>query len=108
MESVEQFVPNLLRCYKFQKYGHHEDACSGQKVCGKCGRKDPDHHINKCEFPNKCASCGGDHLVYARSCESWRREKEILSIKCKNDIPYHVAWKMVVESNTITYSQAVQ
>ena len=77
-------------------------------MCRKCGKKNPDHHMNECEFPNKCANCGGDHPVYARSYESWRREKKILSIKYKNNIPYYEAQKMLVESNTTTYSQAVQ
>ena len=108
MERVEQFVPNPMRCYKCQKYGHHEDACRGREVCRKCGKKDPDHHMNECEFPNKCTNYGSDHPVYTRSCKSWRREKEILTMKYKNNIPYYEAWKMVVESNTITYSQAVQ
>ena len=27
MERVEQYIPNPLRCYKYQKYGHHEDIC---------------------------------------------------------------------------------
>ena len=108
MERVEQFVPNPLRCYKCQKYRHHEDAFRGREVCEKCDQKDPDHHMNECEFPNKCANCGGDHTVFTRSCESWRREKEILSIKYKNNIPYYEACKMGVVSNTTTYSQAVQ
>ena len=60
------------------------------------------------EFPNKCTNCGGHHPVYARSCNIWRREKEILAVKYKNNIPYHEAQKRVVGSNTYTYSQAVQ
>ena len=77
IESVERFVPNPLRCYICKKYGHHEDACRGKEVSGKCCQKDSDHHMNECEFPNKCTNCGGDHPVYARSRESWRIEKEI-------------------------------
>ena len=46
MEKVEQFVPNPLRCYRCQKYGHHEDSCRGYEVCEKCGQRDPDHHMN--------------------------------------------------------------
>ena len=64
--------------------------------------------MNECEFPNKCAICGSDHPVCARSFESWIREKEALSVKYKNNIPYYEALKMVVESNTTTYTQAVQ
>ena len=47
MERVKQFVPYPLRSYKFQKYRHHEDACRGREVCGKCGQKDPVHHMNE-------------------------------------------------------------
>ena len=95
MEKVEQFVPNPLRCYRCQKYGHHEDSCRGRKVCGKCGQRDPGHHMNECEFPYKCTNCGGDHPVYARSCHIWRREKEILAVKYKNNIPYYETQKNV-------------
>ena len=64
--------------------------------------------MNECEFPNKGANCGGNYPVYTRSSKIWRREREILLIKYKNNILYYEAWKMVVESNTTTYSQAVQ
>ena len=37
MEMVEQYIPNPLRCYKCQKYGHHECNCRGREVCMKCG-----------------------------------------------------------------------
>ena len=108
MEKVEQFVLNPLSCYRFQKYGHHKDSCRGWEVCGKYGQRDPGHHMNECEFPYKCTNCGGAHPVYARSCDIWRREKKILAVKYKNNIPYHEARKRVVGSNTYTYSQAVQ
>ena len=48
------------------------------------------------------------HPVHARSCESWKLEKEILGIKHKNNIPFNEARKMIVGSKTTTYSQAVQ
>ena len=104
MERVEQYIPNPLQCYKCQKYGHHEDNCRGCEVCGKCGQQNPDHHINDCQFPCKCANCSGDHLVYARSCESWRQDKEVLTVKHQNNIPCYVACKLVVGSKTTTYS----
>ena len=108
MERVEQFIPNPLRCDNCQKYGHHKDNCRGRKVCGKCAQQDPDHHIDNCNNPYKCANYGGDHPVYARSYGSWKLEKEILGIKHKNNIPFKEAQKMIVGSKTTTYSQAVQ
>ena len=77
-------------------------------MCSKCGQQNPDYHINDCQFPYKCANSGGNHLVYARSCESYRQEKAVLKIKHQNNIPYYEARKLVVSSKTTTYSQAVQ
>ena len=51
MEKVGQYIPNPLRCYKCQKYGHDEDNCGGREVCGKCGQQNPDYRINDCQFP---------------------------------------------------------
>ena len=46
--------------------------------------------------------------VYSRSCESWRLEKEILKVKNQNNIPFHEARKIVVDSMAATYAQADQ
>ena len=108
MERVEQYILNPLRCYKCQKYDHHEDNRRGCEVCGKCGQQNPDHHINDCHFICKCTNCNGDHPVNARSCESWRQEKKVLTVKHQNKIPYYEARKLVVGSKTTTYSLAVQ
>ena len=77
-------------------------------MCGKRGQQIPDHHINDCQFPYKCANCGRDHPVYARSCESWRQKKEVLTIKHQNNIPYYEVHKLVVGYKTSIYFQAVQ
>lgn len=36
IEKVELFIPNPLRCQKFER---HEDVCYNQLVCGKCTKK---------------------------------------------------------------------
>ena len=46
--------------------------------------------------------------MYARSCESWRQEKELSTIKHQDNIPYYEAHKLVVGSKSTTYSQTVQ
>ena len=46
--------------------------------------------------------------MYARSCESWRQEKGILTVKHQNNIPYYKACKLVAGSKTTAYSQAAQ
>ena len=101
MERVEQFIRNPLRCYNCQKYGHHEDSCRGRQLCGRCAQQDPDHHIDNSNNPyvsklrrRSCKEYDSEplpnyafkkqshrgHKSYARSCESWKLEKEILGI----------------------------
>ena len=77
-------------------------------MCGKCGQQNHDDHIYESHFPCKCANCGSNHPVYARSCESWRQDNEILTVKHQNYIPYSEAHKLIVGSKTTIYSQAVQ
>ena len=108
IKRVEQYIHNPLRCYKCQKYDHHENNCRGCEMCGKCGQQNPDQRINDCQFPCKCGICGGDHPVYARSCESWSQEKELLTVKHQNNIPYNETCKLVIGSKTTTYSRGVQ
>ena len=78
------------------------------KRAGNVVNKILDHDINDYQFPCKYANCGGDHPVYARTCESWRQEKEVLTVKHPNNVPYYEVRKLVVGSKTTTYSQAVQ
>ena len=108
VEMVEQFIPNPLRCYKCQKYGHHQDKCNRKSVCGKCGQKDPDHSIEECKNTHRCANCGGDHTVYSKTCKKWKREREILSIKYTKNLSFLEAQKIAdATSREKTYSQAV-
>lgn len=109
IKRVEQFIPNPLRCYKCQRYGHHEEKCSNQAVCGRCGEGDPHHTTDQCREVCKCANCGGDHPVYARVCEKWKKEKEILTLKHTKNISFLEARKIIEASRKEkTYSQVVK
>ena len=35
--NVEVYIPNPLRCYHCQVFGHHQDNCMKKTVCGNCG-----------------------------------------------------------------------
>ena len=37
---VSQFIPNPVRCYKCQKFGHTKFNCRKNDVCNQCGQKD--------------------------------------------------------------------
>lgn len=66
INKVEQSIPNPLRCYKSQKFGHHEDVWRGVHICKRCGGRSPDHNQNKCSKNHNCAKCKQDHPTYAQ------------------------------------------
>ena len=54
------------------------------------------------------ANCGGNQLVYAKTCKKWKREKKILSVKYTRNISFLEAQRIVNATNRDkTHSQAV-
>ncbi|XP_055931845.1 uncharacterized protein LOC129962131 [Argiope bruennichi] len=44
---VRPYIPNPLRCFKCQRYGHSQQACRSKMImCAKCA--EPGHEINNC------------------------------------------------------------
>ena len=77
---VELYIPNPLRCFNCQRFGHHESNCSEDpgSVCERCGKGNHDHHTSQCKNPIKCVNCGKDHMPKSNLCEIWKKEKEII------------------------------
>ena len=95
--NVEVYIPNSLRCYNCQVFGHHEDNCLKKPVCGNCGGEKYCSDVCNCNETAKCANCNGNHPVSSRNCPSWKKEKEILSVKYKRSITFYEARKIVEE-----------
>ena len=92
---VEQYVLAPLRYFKCKKYGHHKEVCSGQEICAKCDEKDPDPLEKDCLKEIRCSNCWQDHPVYSRSCDIYKKEKEILGVKHKRNITFLEERKIV-------------
>ena len=68
---VSQFIPNPMRCYKCQKFGHTKFHCQRKEVCPKCGKED--HlDINECPNQAKCVNCEGGHTANDKTCPKWK------------------------------------
>lgn len=89
--DVRAYIPNPLRCFRCNRFGHAAGACRGSPCCARCGL--PEHETKDCKASYKCVNCSGDHPAYSRSCPRWKLEKEILHIKVTQNLTFPEARK---------------
>ena len=90
---VDLFIPNPLRCFKCQRYGHGRDSCKNLPACFRCGQQG--HDSTDCQKAAKCANCQGDHVAASKDCPVWKKEKEIQKVKTENRLGYPEARRLV-------------
>ena len=58
------YIPNPLRSFNCQRFGHHENGCPvpDGSVCEKCGMGDFDHPTRACKNQAKCVNCNKSHF----------------------------------------------
>ena len=96
--KVQVYIPNPLRCFGCQRFGHHETKCrSDIHRCKKCGEDEHFHNESNCPNPPKCVNCNGPHEVTSKECPVWLKEKEILKVKYTQNLSFPEARKIVNE-----------
>ncbi|XP_055924761.1 uncharacterized protein LOC129956833 [Argiope bruennichi] len=106
---VRLYIPNPLRCFQCQRFGHSKVNCRGSLTCARCAEKG--HDSQECSAQEKCVNCKGDHPSFSRSCPSWQLEKQVITIKIKEDLSYPEARRRVQVQTPIpgkSYASAVQ
>lgn len=71
--EVRPYVPEPLRCYKCQRYGHHQSTCTYKPRCAICSYA---HQTADCMaklkrgevVPAKCINCQKKHHAWNPSC----------------------------------------
>ena len=106
--KVDVYIPNPLRCYQCQVFGHHENKCGRQAICVNCSM--PEHcPVGQCHRPAKCVNCSGEHPANSKQCPAWEKEKKILKIKCEQNISFPEARKQYEQFyDTRSYASAVK
>ena len=96
--AVSQFIPNPVRCYKCQKFGHTKFNCRKNEVCNKCGKED---HTDSQQCTNEanCVNCKGNHASNYKTWPKWKEETEIQRIKAERGISYTEAKKQIGKFN---------
>ena len=92
---VDLFIPNPLRCFKCQRYGHGRDSCKNlpQPACFRCGQQG--HDSTDCQRAAKRANCQGDHVAASKDWPVWKKEKQIQKVKTENHLGYPEARRLV-------------
>ncbi|GFX63663.1 uncharacterized protein TNCV_2824491 [Trichonephila clavipes] len=73
------YIPNPLRCFQCQRFGHSKTVCHGQPTCSICA--EVGHDSADCKAKERCVNCTGDHSSFSRSCPTWILGKEITAVK---------------------------
>lgn len=84
--KVRPYIPNPCRCVCCQRFGHASESCRGRPICGRC--RNPNHPAENCKTTEKCVNCDGPYLAYSRSCPAWKREKEVITLKVKENLSF--------------------
>ena len=91
--DVQIYIPNPLRCFNCQKFGHSKARCRHRQVCANCGQ--PGHEHKNCKNKMCCPNCSGGHTAFDKQCPEWMKEKEIQRYKAENGCTFPAARKAV-------------
>ncbi|GFS55719.1 RNA-directed DNA polymerase from mobile element jockey [Trichonephila clavipes] len=103
---IRLYIPNPLRCFKCQRFGHSQTSCRGQQTCSRCASAG--HSSTDCILEPKCINCLQHHPSDSKICPKWKIEKQIQEIKTNKNISYPEARKLINPQLSETYAQAAK
>ena len=109
--KVRAYIPNPMRCFHCQRFGHPKTRCDGKRTCSKCASLD--HTDESCQSETPwCVNCGEGqipHPSYDRSCPKYVEEKEINTIKATRNISFREAREAYRETHPrVSYAEKVK
>ncbi|GFT76634.1 uncharacterized protein TNCV_3646441 [Trichonephila clavipes] len=104
--KIRPYIPNPLRCFKCQRFGHSQTACRGQLTCSRCASVG--HASSDCTLEQKCVNCSQPYSADSKLCPKWKIEKEIQTIKTNRNISYIEARKFITPQPSQTYAQVAK
>lgn len=91
---VRPYVPQPIRCFTCQKFGHTTKSCEKEAICAICSKLTNEIHVSQeVKEPAKCSNCPANHPSFSRECEVYKQELEIQTIKTCKKTTYYAARK---------------
>jgi hypothetical protein len=79
---VEMFIPNPMRCFNCQRFGHGRNSCNRQAICAKCSQQG--HLDVDCKEQAQCANCSDLYPAFAKECPESIKQRDITKIKTEH------------------------
>ena len=99
---VSLFVPQPLRCYKCQRYGHGTGSCRYSARCRVCGEHYDKHHkeYERCTRSKKCIHCKSfEHTTGHSHCPTYKKAHDIEYKLAKRQIEFEESRAALGELN---------
>ncbi|GBO43133.1 hypothetical protein AVEN_129814-1 [Araneus ventricosus] len=103
---VKPYIPNPIRCFNCQRFGHSKTVCRGKLTCSKCSVVG--HSANDCTSDPKCRNCSQAHTADSKLCPQFKTEKKIQELRVRKNISYLEAKKLIPEQKSVIYAQTVK
>ena len=106
--KVRPYIPNPMRCFRCQRFGHTKTYCRNRVTCAKCASTE--HVDENCDATAyRCVNCRDGqnaHASFDRSCPALAMEKEINSIKVTRNVSFKEAREIYNASHpSVSYAQ---
>ena len=111
MVEVSPFIPNPLRCFRCQAFGHTKFTCKRTPMCAICGEAEHTQEGERCTATPKCINCHEQHPSFSPKCTIWQNEKEICTIKIQRNVTFPEARKIFNQQRpnpTVSYAAATK
>ncbi|XP_071582274.1 uncharacterized protein [Temnothorax nylanderi] len=93
---VRPYVESVSQCFRCFKYGHFQNNCKSNDLCGRCGNT----AHGPCGFEFKCVNCGGRHRATDKKCPVYIKNKEIKKVMAYHSASYTEAMKIINGQDT--------
>ena len=101
---VVPYIPNRLRCFKCQTFGHGQNTCRSRLTCARCGQVD--HDSKTCQNDMACDNCKGHHFAFSRECPRWKVEKQVQQVNVEKHLSFYEARELVETSTPVAASKS--
>ena len=105
--KVRAFIPNPMRCFRCQRFGHTKTHCRNRPACAKCASLE--HTDEECRSETfRCVNCEGQaqHTSYDRTCPTYEKEREINAIKATKKVTFREAREIYNQAHPkVSYAQ---